>query len=60
MDLSRQFAGLQSPAAYATRAGGDSGPNFENCDLFHAQSPYTGHGAHARSWRENLDVFVRR
>ena len=44
LDRSRKLVGLQSPAACATRAGGDSGPNFENCDLFHAQSPDTGHG----------------
>ena len=50
---SRKLVGLQSPAACATRAGGDSDPNFENYDLFHAQSPDTGHGAHARSWRAN-------
>ena len=36
---SRKLAGLQSPAACATRAGGDSDPNFENYDLFHPQSP---------------------
>jgi len=41
--------GLQSPATCATRAGGDSDPNIENCYLFHAQSPDTGNGAHARS-----------
>ena len=34
-DCSRKLAGLQSPAC-ATRAGGDSDPDFENCDLFHA------------------------
>ena len=56
LDRSRKLVGLQSPAACATRAGGDSDPNFENCDLFHAQSPDTGHGAHARSWRANRDV----
>ena len=39
LDHSRKLVGLQSPAACATRAGGDSGPNFENCYLFHAQSP---------------------
>ena len=30
----RYFFGLQFPAACATRAGGDLGPNFENCDFF--------------------------
>jgi len=59
LDRSRKPVGLQSPAACATLAGGDSGPNFENCDLFHAQSPDTGHGAHARSWRANQDADVR-
>ena len=39
--------------------GGDSDPNFENYDLFHAQSPDTGRGVHARSWRANRDVDVR-
>jgi len=39
LDRSRKLVGLQLPAACATRAGGDSGPNFENCDLFHAHSP---------------------
>ena len=57
---SRKFVGLQSPAACATRAGGDSNPNFENCDLFHAQSQDTGRGSHARSWRENRDVDFKR
>jgi len=33
---------------------------FKNYDLFHAQSLDTGHGAHARSWRANRDVDVRR
>ena len=43
------------------RAGGDSDSNFENCDLFHAQSLDTGRGVHARSsWRVNRDVDVRR
>jgi len=50
LDRSRKIVGLQSPAACATRAGGDSSPNFENQDLFHAQSPDTEYGAHARSW----------
>jgi len=49
LDRSRKLAGLQSPAACATRAGGDSGPNFENYDLFQAQSPDTGRGVYARS-----------
>ena len=49
LDRSRELVGLLSPAACATRAGGDSGPNFENYDIFHAQSPDTGHGAHVRS-----------
>ena len=53
LDRSRKLVGLRSPVACATRAGGDSGPNFENCDLFHAQSPGTGRGVHARSWRAN-------
>ena len=39
LDRSRKLAGLQSLAACATRSGGDSGPNFDNYDLFHAQSP---------------------
>ena len=60
LDRSRWPVGLQSPAACATRAGGDSGSNFENCYLFHAQSPNTGHGAHARSWRANQDADVKR
>jgi len=50
---------LQSPTACATRAVGDSGSNFENCDLFHAQPPDTGRGVHARSWQVNRDVDVR-
>ena len=28
---------------------GDFDPNFENCDLFYAQSQDTGRGLHARS-----------
>jgi len=60
VDCSRKLVGLQSPAACATRAGGDSDPKFENCDLFHAQSPDTRCGVHARSWRANRDVDVRR
>ena len=42
LDRSRKLVGLQSPAACATRVGGDSNPNFENYDLFHAQSPDIG------------------
>ena len=53
-------SGLQSPTVCTTRAGGESDPNFENHDLFHAQSPDTGRGVHARSWRANLDVDVGR
>jgi len=53
LDRSRKLPGLQSPAACATRAGGDSGPNFENYYLFHAKSPDTGRGFRARSWRAN-------
>ena len=60
LDRSRKLVGLQSPVACATRAGGDSGPNFENFDLFHAQSPDTARGVHARSWLANRDVDVRR
>jgi len=60
LDCSRKLVGLQSPAACATRAGGYSDPNFENCDLFHAQSPDTGRGVHARSWLANRDADVRR
>ena len=36
LDRSRKLVGLQSPAACATRAGGDSGPSYENYDFFHA------------------------
>jgi len=60
LDRSRKLAGLQSPAACATLAVGDSDPNFENCDLFHAQFPDTGRGVSARSWRANQDADVRR
>ena len=49
LDRSCTLAGLQSPAACATLAVGDSDPNFENCDLFHAQFPDTGRGVRARS-----------
>ena len=59
LDRSRKLVGLQSPAACATRVGGDSNPNFENYDLFHAQSPDTGRGVRACSWRANRDVDVR-
>ena len=34
--------------------------NFENYDLFHAQSPDTGRCVHTRSWRANRDVDVKR
>ena len=60
LDRSRKLVGLQSPAACATRAGGDSDSNSENFDLFHTQSPDTGRGVHARSWRANRDVDVGR
>ena len=30
LDRSRKLVGLQSPAACATRVGGDSDPNFDN------------------------------
>jgi len=60
LDRNRRLVGLQSPTACATRAGGDSDPNTENYDFFHAKSPDIGHGAHARSWRANRDVDVRR
>jgi len=46
--------------ARAARTGGDSSSNFENCDLFHAQSHDTGRCVHARSWRANRDVDFRR
>ena len=59
LDRSRKLVCLQSPAACATRLGGDSDPNFENFDLFHAQSSDTGCRVHARSWRANRDVDVR-
>jgi len=60
LDRSRKLVGLQSPAACATRAVSDSDSNFENNGLFHAQSPDTGRGIHARSWRANRDVDVKR
>ena len=59
-DRSRKLVGLKSSAACATRVGGDSGPNIENCDLFHAQSPDTGRSVHARLWRANRNVDGRR
>ena len=59
LDRSRKPVGLHSPAACAKRAGGDSDPNFENCDLFHARSPDTGRGVHARSWRANGKADAR-
>jgi len=55
-----QLVGLQSPAACATRVGGDFGPNFESWSLLHAQSPYTGRGVHARLWRASRCIDVRR
>jgi len=55
-DRSRKVVGLQSPAACAMLAGGDSDPNFENDIFFNAQSPDTGRSIHARSWRANRDV----
>ena len=61
LDRSCKLVCLQSFAAVsATRSGGDSDQNFENYDLFHAQPPDTGRGVHARSWRANRDVDVRR
>ena len=60
LDRSRKLVGLQSPAACATRAGGDSDPNFENYDIFHARSLDTGRGVHARSWQPNRDVDIGR
>ena len=61
LDRSSKLVVLQSPAACATRAGGDFDPNFslsnfENYDLFHAQSPDTGRGVHSRLWRANRDI----
>jgi len=57
---SSDLIGLQSPAACATRTGGDSGPNSEICVRFRAQSLGTGRSVHARSWRANRDLDVRR
>ena len=48
-DRGRKLVGLQSPAACATRADGDSDPNFENYDLFHTKFPDIGRTVHARS-----------
>jgi len=59
LDRSRKLVGQQSPAACATRVGGDFGHNFENYDLFDAQSPDTGYGIRARSWQANRDAGVR-
>jgi len=56
LDHSRKLVVLQSPAACATRAGGDSDHNFEN----YAQFPGTWRGVHAHSWRANRDVDVGR
>ena len=49
LDRSRKLVGLQSSAACATRAEGDSDPNFETFDLFHGQPQDTGCGVHAHS-----------
>jgi len=57
LDRSHKVVGLQSPTAYTTRAGGDSDPYFENCDLFF---PDIGRDVHARSWRANRDIDVKR
>ena len=54
LDHNRKLVGLQSPAAC------DSGPYFENKDLFHAQSPDTERGVHSCSWRTNREVCIRR
>ena len=56
----RKLVGLQSPAACATRLGGDSGSNFENYDFFHAQSLDPGRGVRASSRRANQDFDIRR
>ena len=55
--LSHEFNA--APLAGDTRASGDTGPNFDNQDLFHGQSPDIGRGVHARSWRANRDVDAR-
>jgi len=60
LERSSKLVGLQSPAACDTRAGGDSGTSSEKCELFHAQSPDSGRGVYARSWRKNRDVDVMR
>jgi len=60
LDCSRKLVGLQSPAACATRVGGDFDPDIENYDPFLARIPDTRRGVHARSWRANRDVDVRR
>jgi len=60
LDRSCKLVGQQSTATCTVRASGDSDPNSENCDLFHAQSPDTGRGLHARSWQVNRDINVRR
>jgi len=57
LDRSRKPVDLQS--ACAMLAGGDSGPNFENCGLFPAQSLDTERGVHSRSLRINRDADVR-
>jgi len=43
LDRSCKLVGLQSPAACATRAGDNSGPNFE---------------IQSRSWRANRNIEV--
>ena len=48
LDRSRKLVGLKSPTACATRAGGDSDPNFENYDLFPVPG-HRGRGVHPRS-----------
>ena len=58
LDRSRKLVGLQSPAACAMRAGGNSGPNFENYGFVHAQSPDTGRGV-PRLWQASRDVDFR-
>ena len=60
LDRSYKPAGLQSPAVCTKRAGGNSGHSSGKCGLIHAQLPDTGRRAHARSWRANRDVEVRR
>ena len=53
LDRSRKLVGLQSPASCATRAGGDSGPDFEKYEL----RPLP---RQARSWWANQDADVKR